>query len=66
MKQCPNCHDANSCGDYEGPTCEVCRGFGYVEDDFVDRSDEWGVLCDYSGLCYLTECLVHGCIGADR
>lgn len=25
---CPNCHDANSCGDYQGPTCEVCNGTG--------------------------------------
>lgn len=30
MKICPNCHDANSCGDYEGPTCEVCHGEGHV------------------------------------
>lgn len=29
-KECPNCHNANSCGDYEGPTCEVCNGVGTV------------------------------------
>ncbi len=23
---CPNCHDANACGDYQGPTCETCGG----------------------------------------
>lgn len=29
---CPNCNDAAS-GEYEGPTCEVCRGYGYVESE---------------------------------
>lgn len=28
--ECPNCHDANKYGDYEGPTCEVCSGVGSV------------------------------------
>lgn len=28
--ECPNCHDANKHGDYEGPTCEVCNGSGQV------------------------------------
>lgn len=32
MKICPNCHDANSCGDYEGPTCDVCHGEGRIPD----------------------------------
>jgi DnaJ-class molecular chaperone len=36
---CPNCHDANSCGDYEGPTCEVCKGYGFVP-RIVDTGDE--------------------------
>lgn len=36
---CPNCHDANSCGDYEGPTCEVCMGVGRVP-YVVDTGDE--------------------------
>jgi len=26
---CPNCHDANSCGDYEGPACTECEGEGF-------------------------------------
>lgn len=29
--ECPNCHDANSCGNYQGPVCEVCDGRGWVE-----------------------------------
>lgn len=37
--QCPRCHDANSCGDYEGPTCEVCNGEGRVP-RVVDVGDE--------------------------
>ncbi len=36
MKECPHCHDANSCGDYEGPTCEICMGDGQVPDDWDD------------------------------
>lgn len=28
--ECPNCHNANKYGDYEGPTCEVCMGDGFV------------------------------------
>jgi hypothetical protein len=31
--ECPNCHDANKYGDYEGPTCEVCKGLGFVFDE---------------------------------
>lgn len=27
---CPNCHDANRYGDYEGPTCQVCMGDGFI------------------------------------
>lgn len=27
--ECPICHDANSCGDYEGPQCEECEGEGH-------------------------------------
>lgn len=33
MKECPNCHNANQYGDYEGPTCEVCMGDGFVPDE---------------------------------
>lgn len=29
--ECPNCHDANKHGDYQGPTCEVCDGKGYID-----------------------------------
>lgn len=36
---CPNCHDANSCGDYEGPTCEVCGGDGHIP-AVVDTGDD--------------------------
>jgi hypothetical protein len=28
--ECPNCHDANKYGDYEGPACEVCLGDGFI------------------------------------
>lgn len=34
---CPNCHDANSCGDYEGSTCEVCMGKGHVMPKRIQR-----------------------------
>lgn len=27
---CHTCNDANSCGDYEGPTCEACNGEGRI------------------------------------
>ncbi len=27
--ECPNCHNANKYSDYEGPTCEVCKGAGF-------------------------------------
>lgn len=27
---CPTCNDANSCDDYEGPTCDQCNGAGYI------------------------------------
>lgn len=30
--ECPNCHNANKYGDYEGPTCDVCLGVGFVGD----------------------------------
>jgi hypothetical protein len=30
MVECPYCHNANEFGDYEGPTCEVCDGEGYI------------------------------------
>ncbi len=51
MKQCPNCHDANSCGDYEGPTCEICKGSGHVPDDWDDIEEgfdagEWNNVPD--------------------
>lgn len=36
MKICPNCKNANEYGDYEGPTCEVCMGDGFVADDWRD------------------------------
>lgn len=36
MKRCPNCHDANSCGDYQGPSCKVCLGDGQVPDNWED------------------------------
>lgn len=26
---CPICHDANSCGDYQGMTCSECEGEGF-------------------------------------
>lgn len=29
-QECPNCHNANKYGDYEGPSCPVCEGTGYV------------------------------------
>ena len=38
MKTCPNCNDANSCGDYEGPTCNVCNGTGKVQPTIVRRN----------------------------
>jgi hypothetical protein len=28
--KCPQCHDANEYGDYEGPTCDRCLGEGFV------------------------------------
>jgi hypothetical protein len=36
MIECPHCHDANSCGDYEGPTCEVCMGEGKIPSPHTD------------------------------
>lgn len=39
MIECPHCHDANCCGDYEGPTCEVCMGEGKIP-AIVDTGDE--------------------------
>ncbi len=37
--ECPNCHNANKHGDYEGPTCDVCHGVGYiVTDDMIRRA----------------------------
>ena len=30
MKECPTCHNANKYGDYEGPTCDTCKGKGLV------------------------------------
>lgn len=38
-KTCPHCNDANSCGDYEGPTCEVCDGKGVIHDDDMTRRE---------------------------
>lgn len=29
-KECPNCHNANKYGDYEGLACEVCGGEGFI------------------------------------
>ena len=28
--ECQTCHDANKCGDYEGPPCDTCGGLGFV------------------------------------
>lgn len=42
MKVCPNCNDANSCGDYEGPTCEVCHGEVKVPDTTATNSADAG------------------------
>lgn len=40
--ECPNCHDANKCGDYEGPTCDTCGGVGFVgipsDEEFTERT----------------------------
>jgi hypothetical protein len=37
---CPLCNDANSCGDYEGPTCEVCKGEGFIAQHAWDDIEE--------------------------
>ena|SRR5271166_1876719 len=28
--ECPYCHDADKCGDYEGPACPICHGEGKI------------------------------------
>lgn len=50
MRKCQKCNDANEYGDYEGPTCDVCHGYGHV------------IVCDDGGNCYLPECMEHGCM----
>lgn len=30
IAECPNCHNANKYGDYQGPTCDVCGGYGFL------------------------------------
>jgi hypothetical protein len=30
--ECQNCHNANKYGDYEGPTCDVCGGEGFISE----------------------------------
>lgn len=53
MIECPNCHNANKYGDYEGPTCEVCGGTGAVGDetmtDYPCHSLQRAQWCDHSG-----------------
>ena len=63
MKECPNCHNANKYGDYEGPTCEVCMGDGFVLDDLPylyrwDRQGRKGQPCEVLARGKMNSCLV--------